>query len=100
MGYAASGYPTVGVGSTIHSEPYRELLTLLRERRRTAGLNQADLAARIGRRQTWLSKVETGERRIDVEELRQLCVAMDVDFLDFVRKWLKSISKSQGSLLP
>ena len=93
------GYRTIGV-SSIHSEPYRELLTPLRERRRTAGLNQADLAARIGRRQTWLSKVETGERRIDVEELRQLCVAMNVDFLDFVGKWLKLISKSQGSPLP
>ena len=93
------GYRTIGV-SSIHSEPYRELLSLLRERRRAAGLNQQELAARVGRRQTWLSKVETGERRIDVEELRQLCVAMDVDFLDFVRKWLKSTSKSQGSLLP
>jgi transcriptional regulator with XRE-family HTH domain len=54
-------------------------------------VSQTELADRLGRRQSWMSKVETGERRIDVEELRQLCEALGVDFLRVIRKWLRTL---------
>jgi len=71
---------------TIYTHEYRALLKLLREARRTSGLTQVQLAAKLKITQSVLSKVERGERRIDVVELRALCTAMGVDLVDFVRR--------------
>ena len=77
------------VGTTIHSENYRRLLVLIRQMRAQAGLNQTELGQRLGRPQSWVSKVEVGERRIDVEELRQVCAALGVDPGKAIGVWLK-----------
>lgn len=77
--------------STIHSDEYRALLELLRAARQRSGLSQADLAASLNRPQSWVSKVEMGERRLDLEELRQLCGALNEDLPRLVRRWLKAI---------
>ena len=77
------------MGKTIHSDSYRVLLTLLREARAAAGISQTALADLLGRPQTWVSKVELGERRLDVEELRQVCTALNLDLVKLVRRWLK-----------
>lgn len=76
---------------TIHSESYRALLTLLRGLRTDAGLSQTELADRLGRPQSWVSKMEIGERRLDIEELRQVCEALGTDLLKVVKAWLKSV---------
>ncbi len=52
------------------------LLALLRRVRREAGLTQVDLARRIGEEQTFVSKFERGERRLDILELRHICQAL------------------------
>jgi transcriptional regulator with XRE-family HTH domain len=52
-------------------------------------MTQADLASKIGRAQTFVSKVELGERRIDVIELFQMLAAMRVDPQLFVAALLK-----------
>jgi transcriptional regulator with XRE-family HTH domain len=41
------------------------MIELLVQARKDAGLTQAELGARIGQRQTFVSKVELGERRLD-----------------------------------
>ncbi len=64
----------------------RVLLSLLREMRREAGLRQADLAERLGKPQSFVSKVESGERRLDVLELREVCVACGVTLEGFARR--------------
>ena len=51
---------------------YEAMLRRLRAARKTAGLTQAEVAAKFGRRQPWLSNIETGERRLDVVELADL----------------------------
>lgn len=63
----------------------RRLLTLLREKRTNAGLTQAELASRVDRDQTFVSKYESGERRLDILELREVCRALGLDFKDFIR---------------
>jgi transcriptional regulator with XRE-family HTH domain len=75
------------VGRTIHSDDYRTLLAVVRQLRESAGFTQATLAAQLGRPQSWVSKVETGERRLDVAELRQVCVALGIDLSDMIREW-------------
>ena len=58
--------------STRHPERYRQLLLRLREARLAAGLSQVEAAAALGVYQKHISKVETGERRIDPIELLEL----------------------------
>ena len=58
--------------ATRHPERYRALLARLREARKEAGLSQEAAAARLGVRQKYISKIETGERRIDPVELAEL----------------------------
>ena len=63
----------------------KRLLALLREKRTKAGLTQAELASRVDRDQTFVSKYESGERRLDILELREVCRALGIDFKDFIR---------------
>ncbi len=74
---------------SLHSRSNDALLSLLRRTRQLRRLRQADLAARLGRSQAVVSRVESGERRLDVVELWAWLQAMDVDFLSFLEQ-LKS----------
>jgi transcriptional regulator with XRE-family HTH domain len=49
-----------------------------------AQLTQAALASRLHRDQTFVSKYESGERRLDILELRDVCRAIGTDFADFI----------------
>lgn len=49
---------------------YRELLNRLRAARLEAGLTQEEVAKSLGKNQSFVSRSETGERRIDVIELQ------------------------------
>lgn len=62
------------------------LQALLREVRREAGLRQQDVAVRLGVPQSFVSKVETGERRLDVLELRRVCRALGLPLAAFVAR--------------
>lgn len=58
--------------------------------RKRSGLNQTEIAARLGKNQQYLSRIESGRRRIDVVEFVSLARAMDFDpaklFARIVRK--------------
>lgn len=55
---------------------FRELLV---ETRQEAGLTQVTLAKRLGKPQSFVSKFETGERRLDVVEFIDVARALGVD---------------------
>lgn len=55
---------------SIYSADYQRLCGLLRDLREQAGLTQAEVAARLKEPQSFVSKYESGERRLDVVELR------------------------------
>ena len=67
------------------------MLALLRKIRPEAGLTQAQLAEHLNTDQTVISKIESGERRIDVLELREICKAIGISLEGFVRKLEKSL---------
>lgn len=62
---------------SIHDQRYIELIALLRQARRKSGRTQSEIAQILGRPQSYVSKVETCERRIDVIELLRLCQAVE-----------------------
>jgi transcriptional regulator with XRE-family HTH domain len=53
----------------IWAPEYRFMLARLRQARREAGMTQAEVGQRLGLRQAFISKLESGERRIDPVEL-------------------------------
>jgi transcriptional regulator with XRE-family HTH domain len=68
------------------------LLSLLREIREDKGLRQADVARALGCPQTRVSKWELGERRLDLLELRDVCKALGVPLVEFVRTFDNAVS--------
>ena len=64
----------------------RLLQRVLREARTDSGLTQEEVALRLGFPQSFVSKYETGERRLNLGELRDICEVLGVSLLDVVRK--------------
>lgn len=58
---------------------YARLREVLAEKRQAVGLSQTELAARLGKPQSYVSKVESGERGLDVVEFVDLARAIDAD---------------------
>ncbi|GIW88268.1 MAG: hypothetical protein KatS3mg108_2592 [Isosphaeraceae bacterium] len=56
-----------------HTRRYERLLVALRRARKDAGLTQLDVAERLGTYASYVSKCESGERRVDVVELAEFC---------------------------
>jgi transcriptional regulator with XRE-family HTH domain len=56
---------------TVHDPAYKEFLVRLRQARMEAGLTQVQVAARLGKLQSYVSKCEVGDRRVDVVELAE-----------------------------
>jgi transcriptional regulator with XRE-family HTH domain len=65
----------MGSSKALHTKRYRAFLERLRDARLQAGLTQVDLAAKLHRPQTWVSKCELGERRVDFVELEDVAAA-------------------------
>jgi transcriptional regulator with XRE-family HTH domain len=73
------------------SEKQDYLIRLLRKTRKDNGLTQVQLAAKLEKLQSYVSKYELGERRLDILELCDVCDACGVDVLDFIRDLKKKI---------
>ncbi|MHB1156957.1 MAG: helix-turn-helix domain-containing protein [Phycisphaerales bacterium] len=68
----------VAMRKSIYTAEYAALRQILREIRLGAELSQRDLAARLDVPHTWVAKVESGERRIDLIEFGRFCCACGV----------------------
>jgi transcriptional regulator with XRE-family HTH domain len=71
---------------SIFTEEYAALLELLRQARQAAELTQVELARRLGQSQSFVSKVEAGQRRLDVIQLRTICQALGTTLPAFVAR--------------
>lgn len=65
----------MGSRTALHTKRYQAFLVRLRRAREEAGMSQVRVAQLLGRPQTWVSKSELGERRVDVVELQELASA-------------------------
>ncbi len=66
------------------------LSALLRQVRLDANLTQIQLAEKIGQTQSYVSKYESGEQRLDLIELEAVCKAVGISLTDFVERYLES----------
>jgi len=57
---------------------YESLQKALVEARQSKGLTQTEIATRLGKPQSFVSKYESGERRLDVVEFLEVCQALSV----------------------
>ena len=71
------------MGESIHSKEYREIIQNLKAARLASGLTQTEVALKLNKPQSYVSKIERGERRIDVVELRQLLKIYKKALTDF-----------------
>ncbi|HDL6713950.1 TPA: helix-turn-helix domain-containing protein [Yersinia enterocolitica] len=68
---------------------YENLQKLLIFHRKKAGVTQKMLSEALGKPQSYISKYETGERRIDVIELIDICDELGVPFYNLIREVTK-----------
>jgi len=74
------------VQKTIYSQKHQQFCEMLKQARKSKGLTQTELAQRLGTRQQWVAKVESGERRLDVIEFSELAPALDLNVTKFLRE--------------
>jgi transcriptional regulator with XRE-family HTH domain len=65
----------MGSQKALHAKRYEAFRMRLRRAREEAGLTQEQVAECLGRPQTWVSKCEVGERRVDFVELEEWAAA-------------------------
>ena len=78
---------------TLRSQGHRVLLAVLAEARREAGMTQRQLAARLKLPRSYVSKVETGERRIDPVECVAWARACGLDPAEFFGRFVIAVGR-------
>ena len=69
---------------SIHSHLYHQVIGRLRGKREKLGITQIQLAELLKVNQTFVSRIETCDRRLDLIELRQIGQVLGISFVDFV----------------
>ena len=76
----------IGMAKTIRSDGHVALCRALTDARKAAGMTQAQLANRLKCHQSFVARIESGERRIDAIELIVLARALEADAADLLYK--------------
>ena len=66
------------------------LIALLKQIRLDADLTQSELGEKLHQTQSYVSKYESGEQRLDLLEIEAICDAVDIPLLRFVERYLES----------
>lgn len=81
---------------TLYTQHQQQFQELLREVRKEARLRQQDLAAAIDEPQSFVSKYESGQRRLDILELRTICAAIGLTLPEFVNRLEAKLARSRS----
>ena len=85
------------MSKSVFTQASDEFRALLKELRDEKGFTQADVAKKLGVPQSYVSKIETGERRMDFVETASFCEAIGVDLTEFANLFVKRMAKCQES---
>lgn len=95
----SSGLIVAVMRKTIYSHEQLMLQALLRQTREESGLRQAELASRLGKPQSFVSKYESGERRLDLVELRTICACLGLQLTVLVDRfeWMIATNATEAA---
>lgn len=71
---------------------HRALQLVLRTLREEKGLKQVELADILGKPQSYVSKFEAGERKLELPELDRICEALNVSLETLIRRYKKELA--------
>lgn len=80
--------------SSLHSDENKILVAFLVATRKSLGLTQVELADRLNKNQQFVSRIESGERRIDLLEFIAIARAMDQRPADLLKRLLRKLPKT------
>ena len=83
---SASPHADGALAKGIYDERYQSLIAALRSARQKSGLTQTDVAASLKSRQQFVSKYESGERRLDVVEFIDAASALGLDWRELLNR--------------
>jgi len=79
---------------SIYSRQQKLLIGLLRQIRIEKNFTQMDLSKKLCQHQSFISKYESGERRLDLVELKFICKELGITLIDFVKRFEEEIKKT------
>lgn len=71
------------------------MIQRLKEKRLAAGLTMREVGQRIGKAHTYVQKWESGDRQINPIDLRDLCMALGISFIDFLKEIDEQIAEQE-----
>lgn len=80
--------------SSLHSRNYQIFRNELVAAREDAGFTQVNIAEKLGKPQSFISKYERGERRLDFAEFVEIANILEIDIADFVNRYQATISQT------
>ena len=83
---------------SIYTDEYAAVLRLLKSSRKKSGVTQVDLSDRLGQTQSFFSKIERGDRRLDIVQLRTILLEFGVSLPDFAVQLEAEIAKKRRTL--
>ena len=81
--------------NTKRNQQREKLQNLLKKIRQEKGILQVDLAEKLGVPQSFVSKYESGDRRLDILELRQVCKAIGISLEEFIQQLEEKINEAK-----
>lgn len=76
---------TTPLPNPIYTTEYRHVIERIKKARRVSGLNQAQVATKLGKTQSYVSKLESGLCRVDIIELKRLATIFNKPISYFVK---------------
>lgn len=89
--------------ASVYSDEYQRVIGALKQARKERGITQAQLAEALGKPQSFIAKVESGERRLDVVEFMHLARLVDVEpqaVLSGIGNNIRRIEPADGQIIP
>lgn len=83
---------------SLYSVGQKKLQALLRKIRVEAGLTQVNLAQKLSQHQSFISKYESGERRLDLIEIKKVCSATGISLKKFIERFEKLTDETKSEI--
>ena len=73
------------MSKSVYSKDYKEIIERLKKARIEADLSQQAVADKFGKPQSYISKIESGERRLDVAEMKKFAAIYNKPAAHFLK---------------